>query len=305
MTADKVKRVKLILNPTAGHGRGRKEMERILSALRSYDIKVEIAITEYHEHATELAEQTDVSQFDALLVAGGDGTVYQAMNGLMSLPEDQRIPLGIIPIGTGNAGAWDTAGVRNIDDAVEIISKGKRRKVDVGTFLMDHHTYYFLNVIGVGFVADVGMHAVNMKWLGEVAYTFGVLWETVFLKAHHMHFEMDGNQFDEQGLFVEFCNTRYTAADMMIAPDAKIDDGYLDVVVCKDTNRRTLLRSFPKVFKGTHTELPIIDIYKAQSIKLWTEEPKVLIPDGELFGRTPIEVGILPQAIEIYSGVGE
>jgi len=302
MTAEKTRRVKLILNPTAGHGRGRKELEHILRALHGYNIETELAVTEYHNHASELAAQTDFSRFDALVVAGGDGTVYEAMNGFMHLPQDQRKPLGIIPIGTGNAGAWDTSGVRTIDEAVQVIARGTKRLVDVGTFLMDHHTYYFLNVIGVGFVADVGTHAVKMKWLGETAYTFGVRWETVSLKSHHMHFEIDGDQFDEQGLFVEFCNTRYTAADMLIAPDAKIDDGYLDVVVCKDTNRRTLLKAFPKVFKGTHTTLPIIDVYKARSIKLWTEEPKVLIPDGELFGRTPIEVGIQHRALEIYSG---
>lgn len=305
MKSSELNRVKLILNPTAGHGRGRKELEHILGALRSYNIHTELVITEYHQHASQLAEEIDYSEYDALLVAGGDGTVYEAMNGLMQLDESERAPLGIIPIGTGNAGARDTAGVRKIDEAVTVIANGKTHRVDVGSFLMDHHTYYFLNVIGVGFVADVGLHAVKLKWLGEAAYTFGVLWETVFLKSHHMHFEVDGEEFDEEGLFVEFCNTRYTAADMLIAPDASIDDGLLDVVICKGVNRRKLLRAFPKVFKGTHTTLPFVDIYKAKSVKLWTEEPKVLIPDGEIFGRTPIEVGILPQAVEIFSGVGE
>ena len=300
MSNSQVKRVKMIINPTAGHGKGRKELEHILRLFRSHRIEVDLAVTEYHEHAVEIAEQSRVEDYDAVIAAGGDGTVYHIINGLMRHPENERKPLGIIPLGTGNAGAWDTAGVRDVEAAVETIAEGNTRWVDVGTFLMDHQTFYFLNVIGVGFVADVGEIAVKLKRLGEAAYTFGVLWETIFLKSHHMHFEIEGKQFDLEGTFVEFCNTRYTAADMLMAPDAEIDDGYIDMVVCGELNRRRLLTAFPRVFKGTHTEMDEINVYKIQSVKLWTEEPKVLIPDGEIFGRTPIEVGIVPGALEIY-----
>lgn len=300
MSESRVQHVKMIINPTAGHGKGRKELEHVLRVFRSHKITVDLAVTEYHEHAIEIAEQSQLGEYDALVAAGGDGTVYHIINGLMCHPEADRKPLGIVPLGTGNAGAWDTAGVRDIEAAVETIAVGRTHWVDVGTFLMDHQTYYFLNVIGVGFVAEVGNFSVKVKGMGEMAYTLGVLWESIFLKSHHMHFEMNGDQFDLEGTFVEFCNTRYTAADMLMAPDAEIDDGYLDMVVCRKLNRRRLLTAFPKVFKGTHTEMDEIDVYKVKSVKLWTEEPKVLIPDGEIFGRTPIEVGIEPGALEVY-----
>jgi len=298
-----VRKIRLILNPVAGHGRGRKVLEYLLKLFRSYDIEVDLTVTEYHGHATEIAEQLPCAHCDAVVVAGGDGTVYHVINGLMARPESDRRPLGIVPIGTGNAGALDTAGVRKVDDAVDIIAQGTTRRVDVGTFLMGRQKYYFLNVVGVGFVAEVGDMAVKWKWMGASSYTAGVFWETLFLKSHHMHFEMNGEQFDVDGAFVEFCNTRYTAANMLMAPEAKIDDGYLDMVVCKKLSRRRLLRAFPKVFKGTHIALPEVDIYKVKSVKLWTEEPKVLIPDGEIFGRTPIEIGIEPQMLEILSAV--
>jgi len=296
-----VNSIRLILNPVAGNGRGRKELEHILKLIHSYDISVDLVLTEYHEHAIEIAERTECADYDAVLVAGGDGTVYQVINGLMRKPAEDRVPLGIIPIGTGNAGAWDTTGVRTVPEAMEIIAAGYTRMVDVGTFIMGHETYYFLNVIGVGFVAEVGDRAMKFKWLGSAAYTLGVVWETLFLQSHHMHFRIDDREFDLSGTFVEFCNTRYTAADMLMAPDAQIDDGYLDMVVCKQLSRRRLLRAFPKVFKGSHIELPEIEVHKVSSVKLWTEEPKVLIPDGEIFGRTPIEVGIEPGVLEILS----
>jgi len=303
MNRIEIRKVRLILNPVAGHGRGRKLLENILKLFRSYDIEVDLTVTEYHGHAAELAEQLPCEYCDAIVVAGGDGTVYHVINGLMARPENERRPLGIIPIGTGNAGATDTAGVRTVDRAMEVIAGGTTRRVDVGTFLMGRQKYYFLNVIGVGFVAEVGDMAVKWKWLGASAYTVGVLWETLFLKSHHMHFEMNGEQIDMAGTFVEFCNTRYTAADMLMAPDAEIDDGFLDMVVCKKLSRRRLLRAFPKVFKGTHVALPEVDVYKVRSVKLWTEEPRVLIPDGEIFGRTPIEIGIEPHAVEILSSM--
>ncbi|MEJ2051764.1 MAG: diacylglycerol kinase family lipid kinase, partial [Calditrichota bacterium] len=284
-----IRRIRLFVNPVAGHGRGRKNLERLLRLFRSHDIEVELTITEYHGHAAELAGQVPCNEYDAVVVAGGDGTVYHVINGLMTKPKDARCPVGIIPLGTGNAGALDTAGVQTVDEAVETIARGTVRAVDVGTFLMGRQKYYFLNVIGVGFVAEVGDMAVKWKWMGASAYTAGVFWEMLFLKSHHMHFEMNGDQFDVNGTFVEFCNTRYTAANMLMAPGAKIDDGYLDMVVCKKLSRRRLVSAFPHVFKGTHVTLPEIDVYKVKSVKLWTEEPRVLIPDGEIFGRTPIE----------------
>jgi len=295
-----VSHVQMILNPVAGSGRGRKELEHILRLFRSYNISVDLHVTEYHEHAVELVDQADLEDADALVIAGGDGTVYHAINGLMRRPDRKAVQIGIVPIGTGNAGAWDTTGVRSIEEAVRVIADGRSRSVDVGTFLMDHQTYYFLNVIGAGFVAEVGKVAGKFKWMGEFAYSAGVFWELVNLRPHHMHFEVDGDQFDLEGTFVEFCNTRYTAADMLMAPGAEIDDGYLDMVICKDITRRLLVKSFPKIFKGTHVEMEEIDVLKVQSVKLWTEEPKVLIPDGEIFGRTPIEVGIEPGAVKVF-----
>jgi len=300
MPQHNIHQVKLIINPEAGHGKGRKYLDRILTLLQNRGIEFDVAISEYHEHAIELAENTELDQYDAMIAAGGDGTVYQVLNGIMRRPEAKKPPLGIIPIGTGNAGSWDTTGVRTLDEAIDVILAGKKRKVDIGTFLMDHAMYYFLNVIGVGFVADVGQIAVKFKWMGEVAYTLGVLWETAFLKSHRMRFEFDSQELELDGTFVEFCNTRYTAADMLMAPDASTEDGLIDMVICKSMNRRTLLKAFPRVFKGTHTELPEIDVYKISSVKLWTEEPKVLIPDGEIFGRTPIEVGVIPGGLEIF-----
>ena len=85
-----------------------------------------------------------------------------------------------------------------------------------------------------------------------------------------------------------------------MAPDAKIDDGLLDVVLLKKLQRRRLLKCLPKIFTGEHVLLDEVEYFQAKSIKIETNVPKVLTPDGELFGTTPIEVECLQQAVDVF-----
>jgi diacylglycerol kinase (ATP) len=98
---------------------------------------------------------------------------------------------------------------------------------------------------------------------------------------------------------VEISNTRYTA-NFLMAPRALIDDGLLDITIAKKLSRRRLLQCFPKIFTGEHIYLPEVETYQARSIKITSQKPKVLSPDGELIGITPVEVECLKQAIEVY-----
>jgi len=290
----------LVFNPHAGHDRAKKLLPEVESLFRQKSIDLDLRLTESPGHAIEIVRGTDFSPYDGLGVAGGDGTLFEAVNGYFQNPFPKRVPIGILPLGTGNAFARDLElDAARWPEAVDIVSMNKPRKVDVGFFHTQGKDYYYLNILGLGFVADVVDTVLKLKWLGNVSYTIGVLYRTVFLKSHHLKIELDGKVLERENVFVEISNTRYTS-NFLMAPNAKIDDGLLDVTLLAKLSRRRLLACFPKIFTGEHLSMPEVEQFSAKSIRIETDVPKVLTPDGELMGSTPVHVECLKQAVEVF-----
>lgn len=293
-------KVLLVYNPCAGYGRAKKILPKVESEFLKQDIDFELHLTDYPEHAVEIVKNADLQTFDGIVAAGGDGTLFEVINGYYQNPSPNKIPLGVLPIGTGNAFARDLdLHVSHWQKAIEIIGMKKPRKVDVGKFTSHGQTYYFLNILGLGFVADATKAASKLKFLGNLSYTLGVLYTMLLLKTHKLKIEIDGQKLERENIFVEISNTTYTA-NFFIAPNAKIDDGLLDITLLGKMGRIGLLKAFPKVFTGEHIHLPKVETFTARYIKISTETPKVLAPDGELIGITPVEVECLHRAIEVF-----
>ena len=290
----------LVYNPKAGHGRAAAFAAEAVALFKDKGITADLRLTEGPGHAGRLVSQADFAGYDGVAAAGGDGTLYEVVNGYYANPARGRIPLGILPTGTGNAFARDLKmDAGRWREAVEIIASGKRRRVDVGRFSTGGNTYHFLNILGLGFVADVVATADKLKGFGNVAYTLGVLVQTLFLHSYPIRIEADGRVIEQENLFAEVSNTRYTS-NFLMAPQARIDDGLLDVTLLGRMNRRRLLKCFPLIFTGEHVTLPEVQTFQASRLRITTPAPKVLTPDGELGGCTPVEVECLKQDIEVF-----
>jgi len=293
-------KVLLIYNPQAGHGRAKKILPVVESLFIKHGIEFDLYLTDYPEHGIEIVQSADFNTYDCLVAAGGDGTLFEVINGYFKNSSSQKIPLGILPIGTGNAFARDLdLDNSHIEDAIKIISNKKPRKVDVGYFKTHGQEYYYLNILGMGFVADVTEIAHKLKMFGNLSYTLGVFYRTIFLKSNHVTLDIDGVKIERESTFIEISNTRYTA-NFLMAPKAKIDDGLLDITLAGKFSRFRLIQCFPKIFTGDHIYLDEVETFQANHIKIHTDESKVLTPDGELIGITPVEIKCLPQAIEVF-----
>ena len=293
-------KILLVYNSYAGHGHAGKILPQVEAAFLENGIEFDLKVTNYSGHGTEITKNADFSLYEGLVAAGGDGTLFEVVNGYYHNPSEARIPIGILPVGTGNAFARDLKmDVSNWKEAIQIISGRKTRYVDVGKYHSHGQDYYYLNILGLGFVTDVTRIAHKLKMVGNISYTLGVLYRTVFLKADKMSLEIDGQHLERECTFVEISNTRYTA-NFLMAPNALIDDGLLDVTIAKKLSRRRLLASFPKIFTGEHVHMPEIETFQAKHIKITSVKPKVLSPDGELIGITPVEIECLKQAVEVY-----
>ena len=293
-------KVLVVYNRQAGHKWAKKLLPQVKNALAENNLDFDLTVTEHAGHAIEIAGNADFDNYDGIVAGGGDGTLFEVINGYFKNSSSKRIPMGILPMGTGNAFARDlNLDIKKWREAVKIIAQNKTRKVDVGHFRTLGKDYYFLNILGLGFVADVGITASKIKILGNLSYTIGVILRTLFLKADKLNIEIDGKSMEQQTTFVEISNTRYTS-NFLMAPDAKIDDGLLDITVVGKMSRRRLLKCYPTIFTGEHILFDEVDTYKAKSIKVDCDVPKILTPDGELMGSTPLEAECLHQAIEVF-----
>ncbi|MFH1157040.1 MAG: diacylglycerol kinase family protein [Pseudomonadota bacterium] len=290
----------LIANPAAGGKRGRNRIPEIEAALKNQGVDCDILVTGYHRHAETLLRDVAIDRYDGIVSIGGDGTNYHVLNGLIKYHPDEPLPaLGVIPVGSGNSFAMDL-GIFSAWEGIKALVSGVTCPVDVLRFTQGKEFFYSVNLMGAGFVTDVAQTASRLKKLGDMSYVFGVIHRALNLEFYRADLYIDGKRYCEDQCLIEFCNSRYTGGKMLIAPEARIDDGLMDVVMVSKLSRRNLLATFPKIFKGTHGSNPAVRILRAREVILSTIPPKKLLPDGELFGTTPVKVTVLPGKVRYF-----
>ncbi|NOZ56586.1 MAG: diacylglycerol kinase family lipid kinase [Calditrichaeota bacterium] len=294
-------RLWVVVNPSSGHGEGKKRGPEAVERLRACGLDLEVVTSEYPRHIYDLTRALEPGKYDGAVAVGGDGTLFELINGLVRAHGEIPFPIGQIPVGTGNSLARDLFS-DSLDSAVQAICDNHTRPLDVIRYSTKQSEAYFTNVMGVGFVSDINARAFRFQWMGMTAYALATLLEIVRPRFAHTRVWVDGTEvLNEPTLFAEICNSRYTGGNMLMAPDAKIDDGLLDLVVCLPMKRLRLLRSFPKIFSGTHLALPEVKFFRGRRARIETDPPKRLSPDGEVFDETPVELECLPGFVEVFA----
>jgi diacylglycerol kinase (ATP) len=293
-------KIAVIVNPYAGGGKGKRMLPAVETGLKDSGIRYELFVSRHPGHIDHIVRSLSVSEYDGIAAMGGDGTNYQVLNALLSSHRDTRLPaLGIIPAGRGNSFARDLP-LFSLEEAVAAFCRKTTRAVDVCRFIQSRQHYYFINLLGLGFVTDVAQIAGRIRWAGDFSYVIGILYRTLGLAFHELHIEIDGSIISGKNCFVEICNSKYTGGDMLMAPEAKIDDGLFDAVILSPLRRMALITAFPKLLKGTHGDLSAVRFVRGHSAVISTQPQKVLLPDGELFGATPTIIDVLPRRVRYF-----
>lgn len=287
----------MAINPTASFGRTRDVGPTVVSALSAAGFRVTVLQAVNAELLRAGIARAIDDSIEALIVVGGDGMVSLGVNVI----GDSGVVLGIVPSGTGN----DTARGLGIptDDTTSAIRMllhalaRPARSIDVG--LISHGVVQtrFTGVVSAGFDALVNDRANSWHWpRGKSRYTFALLRELVSLAPRRYELTIDGRPLSIDAVLVSVANNVSIGGGMRIAPDAHIDDGVLDLFTVAPLSRLRLLRFFPKVFSGTHTELDVVSFSSLRRIRI--DAPGVVAyADGERIGALPIEVEILPGAL--------
>ena len=293
-------KIALIANSRSSGISGNNLRPELENEFKKHHIAFDLLRTQYHGHATQLVKQLSIREYDAIVSMGGDGTNFQVLNSILKYHGDSKMPpLGILPYGRGNSFAKDLH-IFSGQDGIDALGRQNTRAVDVCRFSQNQTAHYFVNLMGFGFVTDVAKTAVRFKWAANFSYVIGVFYRLMGLSFHQMVLEIDGEIISGQNCFVEICNSKYTGGNMLIAPEAEIDDGVFDAVVVSPLSRANLLATFPKIFKGTHGKNQAVKFIKGKSAVVYTEPQKTLLPDGEIFGTTPTEITLLPRLVKYF-----
>lgn len=291
----------LFYNDYAGNGKAKKQKEKALILLKEAGHEVTLISTLGGEKTTKTVKETSFEGFEGIIAAGGDGTLMEVANGYLQNAAIKKPPIGILPIGTGNAFIRDLGyKTGQIKEVIDNLDPKKTKWVDAGVAQNGSAPYYFFNIIGVGFTTDVAVTAQKFKWLGNFAYTIGIFYHALNLKTELTIIEVDGEKLELETLFVEVSNTRYTS-NFLMAPAASFDDGILDVTILKKMNTFQLMKAFPKILTGEHIHLNEVISIQGKDIKISTKKSKAVSPDGELIGNTPIKIGVKHKAVEFFT----
>ncbi len=262
-------------------------------------VDLDVRETKRAGHATELIRDLSLAKFDGICVVGGDGTAHEAVQGLMTRRPEDRIPIALIPAGTGNT-LHHELGCEDPVAAVQYAIAGRTRSVDVARVSTATGTFYCINIVGFGAVADINRTAERLRWIGRARYPVAALWHILRPSPRRVRLTLDDHNVDGDFLFVIGCNTKSTGTKMQLAPDALLDDGLLDVVLLRDTSRLQILAVFLRSFNGSHLTMPCVECHQVRSFSLSSNFPEGLNLDGESAGSSPLSVEVESNSIEVF-----
>ena len=288
----------ITVNPHGGTKKGSKILSQVLPIFESENAEVTVIETEYAGHACDLTMDVDMTNYDGFCCIGGDGTMHEAINGLLKRKDKKRFPLGLITGGTGNSFMCDMNCQDPIDATKRILS-GNRRFIDVLECNSNGDIYYAFNLVGWGMPTDINNLAEKMRWLGTQRYNVATLIEVMRNSKRFAELKVNGESITDDFAFIIACNTIHVGKGMKMAPKAQLDDGLVDIIIVPKVNRFSLLKLFPKLFTGEHINSPELQYKQVNSFSIIPKENNKLNIDGELLGSTPVNVKVLQKEIEI------
>jgi diacylglycerol kinase (ATP) len=296
--------VALLVNPAARAGAHTGAATHAAERLRAHGVRTALVSGGSAQESSELLRAAIEAGVDAVVVAGGDGTVRLAIQEVAGT----GIPLGIIPAGTGNDFAA-TLGLRELDAAAaaDAIAAGLTRDIDLARVVRaDGTTEYFATVLASGFDSKVNDRANAMTWpRGGSRYNIAILREFLTLAGmpYEVAYETAGGtreQVTGDLVMATVGNGRTYGGGIPICPDADPADGLLDLVLVRPAGRARLLRLLPRVYRGTHGSVPEVSMHRVRSVRL--SSPGVTAyADGDPIGALPLTVDVAPRALRVFA----
>jgi diacylglycerol kinase (ATP) len=293
-TATEPGSLRFLLNPASGRGTGHASLDRIRVLASRHGAG--LCVSRRVEDLAEQARRAAADGVERLLVAGGDGTMHHAVQGLAGT----SCALGVIPLGSGNDLAGSLGIPPDLDAAVERAVKGEVRRID----LLRVGETFCVSYAGVGFDSEVTRYANETKILrGPLIYAYAVIHTLITFVPPRMRVVWDDGTFEGKVMFAVVNNLPRFGGGMRIAPDAVIDDGLLDLVIVREVAKPVLLSIFPKVYNGRHVHHPAVHVSRTRRAEITIDRTMTMYGGGEplqvVEAGEPVVVEVVPGGLGI------
>ena len=290
----------VVVNPAAGGGRCARLVGPALERLRAGGLVLEVKETSAVGDATKIARDAYKRGYQKFIAVGGDGTSYEIVNGLFPQALEGQPPiLGFLPLGTGNSFLRDFTD-RGVDGAMEALLAERTQPCDVLRMSHREGTIHYINLLSVGFAADVNMtRSRTFSGWGELGYFLSIFLRLARLDRRPFPLRAEGvAEIDRRRcLFLTFNNSKFTGGTMMIAPDAKVDDGLIEYVRWGPIGRLGLIGNLSTLYDGTHVKHPLAERRAVKQIEFQLEHPVDVMVDGEALTLHLEKLDVLPSAL--------
>jgi diacylglycerol kinase (ATP) len=288
--------VLIVYNPAAGQSPDLKTtLDRVANLWRDLGWQVQIAATTAPGDATTKAQAAAQSGYNAVIAAGGDGTVNEVMNGLVGTDT----ALGVLPLGTVNIWAREMGLSMDMLKAADSLGKSELTKIDVGMA----GNRYFLLMAGIGFDAAVTatVRSEEKKLLGAIAYVKQAIQIAWNFRGVRLKLRIDGKRVRGKILMVIVGNSQLYGGVIKFTAHATIDDGLLDVCVIKGRGMLSAPRRLISIFARHYNRDPQVKYYQAKQVEIRRKRGKALPVqvDGDYLGTTPMSFRVVPDSLWI------
>ncbi len=287
-------KLSLIANPLAGGGRTGRALDGVEQTLTQLGLEHHTERTRSLEHAGELA--ADAAAAGEIAVAfGGDGLIGAVAGALRHTDG----VLGVLPGGRGNDFARALGIPLDPIPACEVLASGAVREIDLG--IVGSRT--FIGIASCGFDSDANRIANETRVVrGNLVYAYGAIRALLSWRPAGFEVTIDGDAPRRvTGYTVAAANSMAYGGGMLLAPDASLEDGMLDVVIVGEVPKLRFLRLLPTVFKGTHTRQPNVQVLRAAEVRISADRPFTMFADGDPIAELPVAVGVIPNAVRVMA----
>ena len=287
----------VVINPRSGGGKGAVIGAQVREHFgTSSDQVTYIEAPSLAESLLQVEHAATSAHFDCLICVGGDGLVHDLLPTLLK----HSLPLLVIPAGTGNDFAR-TLGLqgKRISKLLALPTKGEISVIDMGIVSHSGFETPFVQILSTGFDAIVNERANNFKHVrGKIKYVLAVLQKVWRYRAIDFDITIDGASQSRRAMMVCIANGTSYGGGMQIAPHAKNNDGYLDLMIVDDVSPLRLLMVFPRVFFGTHVNHPKVHFLTGREILISARS--MAFADGEPIAELPVRVGISGKSLQVF-----
>ncbi len=297
----------VILNPTAGAGEGQRVAPEIARELGRRGLPYRIVQSEGRGHALQLARSAATAGARVIVAAGGDGTIHDVANGILSCGAAGTTALGVIPIGRGNDFVKVVQGTTPRSRAYDTLAHGCTRRVDVGRVEWDGGGEWFVNAMGTGIDVEVVRQIERGRNLpGGMVYIVGLVKALARYRPLRFRLSVDGQTSERRVMLVAVANGVSVGGSFRVCPAAAPDDGLLDVCIVDELSTWGTLLTASRILRGTHGRLKGVELRRASAVSIRSTPgtPLFFQVDGEL--REPsdlmsLRVSVAPGALRVVS----